>query len=46
MLNNSNNFDILRLFLSILVFFAHWNTLTNQNISNELFHLTGYSVEK
>ena len=40
----SNNFDILRLILAVLVFFAHWNTLTSQDISNQLFHLSGYAV--
>ena len=39
-----NNFDILRLILAVLVFFAHWNTLTSQDISNQLFHLSGYAV--
>ena len=39
-----NNFDILRLILAVLVFFAHWNILTSQDISNHLFHLSGYSV--
>jgi peptidoglycan/LPS O-acetylase OafA/YrhL len=40
-----NNFDILRLVLAILVFFAHWNTLTLQGISNSLFHLSGFAVD-
>lgn len=40
-----NNFDILRLLLAILVFFAHWNILTDQNISNPMFHLSGYAVD-
>ena len=40
-----NNFDILRLSLAILVFFAHWNILTQQNIFNQLFHLSGYAVD-
>lgn len=40
-----NNFDILRFILSILVFFAHWNILTKQNITNQLFHLSGYAVD-
>lgn len=39
-----NNFDILRLILAILVYFAHWNILTSQDISNQLFHLSGYAV--
>ena len=43
-INTSNNFDILRLILAVLVFFAHWNTLTSQDISNQLFHLSGYAV--
>ena len=42
--NIENNFDILRLILAILVFFAHWNILTSQDISNQLFHLSGYAV--
>ena len=45
MLNNSNNFDIFRLLLAILVFFAHWNILTSQELSNPLFHLSGYAVD-
>ena len=40
-----NNFDILRLILAILVFFAHWNILTSQDISNPLFHLSGFAVD-
>ena len=40
-----NNFNILRLLLAILVFFAHWNTLTNQQIGNLFFHLSGYAVD-
>ena len=40
-----NNFDILRLILSFFVFFAHWNILTVQNMTNGLFHLSGYSVD-
>ena len=43
-INIDNNFDILRLILAVLVFFAHWNTLTSQDISNQLFHLSGYAV--
>lgn len=43
-INIDNNFDILRLILAVLVFFAHWNILTSQNISNQLFHLSGYAV--
>ncbi|OCL85159.1 Acyltransferase family protein [Arcobacter porcinus] len=39
-----NNFDILRLILAILVFFAHWNILTSQELSNPLFHLSGFAV--
>ena len=41
----NNNFDILRLILAILVFFAHWNILTSQNILNPLFHLSGFAVD-
>ena len=40
-----NNFDILRLALAILVFFAHWNILTSQNISNSIFQLSGFAVD-
>jgi len=40
-----NNFDILRLILAILVFFAHWNILTSQELSNPLFHLSGFAVD-
>ena len=43
-INIDNNFDILRLILAILVYFAHWNILTSQDISNQLFHLSGYAV--
>ena len=43
--NRSNNFDILRLFLAILVFFAHWSILTSQNIEYFLFHLSGFAVD-
>ena len=43
-LSINNNFDILRLILAILVFFAHWNILTSQDISNPLFHLSGFAV--
>lgn len=45
LIETKNNFDILRLILAILVFCAHWNILTNQNISNGLFHLSGYAVD-
>lgn len=41
----ANNFDILRLALAILVFFAHWNILTSQKLSNPLFHLSGFGVD-
>lgn len=40
-----NNFDILRLVLSVLVFFGHWNILTNQNIDYTLFHMETYAVD-
>jgi len=40
-----NNFDLLRLVLSITVFFAHWNILTAQNLSNKVFHISGYAVD-
>lgn len=45
MQQNHNNFDILRLALAILVFFYHWNILTQQNISNQLFHFGGVAVD-
>lgn len=45
MIKTDNNFDILRLLLSIFVFFTHWNNLTEQNISNPLFHFGGYAVD-
>jgi peptidoglycan/LPS O-acetylase OafA/YrhL len=41
----SNNFDILRLGLAILVYFMHWNNLTESNISNQLFHMGDYAVD-
>ena len=44
-INIDNNFDILRLLLAILVFFAHWNILTSQELSNSLFHLSGFAVD-
>lgn len=44
-ISTNNNFDILRLILAILVFFAHWNILTSQDISNPLFHLSGFAVD-
>ena len=44
-LSINNNFDILRLILAILVFFAHWNILTSQGISNPLFHLSAMAVD-
>ncbi len=45
MTHYNNNFDILRLMLSISVFFAHWNVLTWQNLSNPIFHMSGYAVD-
>lgn len=36
-LSKNNNFDILRLLLAILVFFAHWNILTNQQFDSFIF---------
>jgi len=44
-LGMNNNFDILRLTLSVLVFFAHWNILTSQELANPLFHLSGFTVD-
>jgi peptidoglycan/LPS O-acetylase OafA/YrhL len=43
--NTQNNFDILRLVLAILVYFAHWNILTSQELSNPFFNLSGYAVD-
>ena len=43
-INIDNNFDILRLILAVLVFFAHWNVLTEQNLSCSVFHLSTYAV--
>jgi len=40
-----NNFNILRLLLAVMVFFAHWNILTTQHISNVIFHLSEYAVD-
>jgi len=45
LLKLKNNFDILRLTLAVLVYFAHWNILTLQDISNPLFHLSGFAVD-
>jgi peptidoglycan/LPS O-acetylase OafA/YrhL len=45
LLKLKNNFDILRLILAVLVFFAHWNILTLQELSNPLFHLSGFAVD-
>ncbi|MDD2789216.1 MAG: acyltransferase [Sulfurimonas sp.] len=42
--NTSNNFDLLRLTLAVLVFFAHWNILAFQNLSYFPFHLSTYAV--
>lgn len=44
-LRTSNNFDVIRLILAMLVFFAHWNILTGQNISFFLFHLSDVAVD-
>ncbi len=41
----NNNFDTLRLFLAVLVFFGHWNILTNQNIDYIFFHMETYAVD-
>ncbi len=40
-----NNLDILRLVLAILFFFAHWNILTSQKISNLFFYLNRFGVD-
>lgn len=44
-INTNNNFDILRLILAILVYFAHWNVLTSQGILSPLFQLSGFAVD-
>jgi len=44
-INTQNNFNILRLILAVLVYFAHWNILTSQGISNSLFQLSGFAVD-
>lgn len=44
-ISSANNFDIVRLSLAILVFFAHWNILTQFDSSNQIFHLSGYAVD-
>ncbi len=44
-IHTNNNFDILRLILAFLVYFAHWNILTSQQSSNPVFHLSGYAVD-
>lgn len=44
-LSINNNFDITRHILAILVFFAHWNILTSQKLSNPLFHLSVFAVD-
>lgn len=45
MISTKNNFDILRLILAILVYFAHWNTLSAQNIEIFIFKLSGFAVD-
>lgn len=45
MISTKNNFDILRLVLAILVYFAHWNTLSVQNIEIFIFKLSGFAVD-
>ena len=40
-----NNLNILRLLFAVLVFFAHWNILTSQELLNPLFHLSGFAVD-
>jgi peptidoglycan/LPS O-acetylase OafA/YrhL len=44
-ISTKNNFDILRLVLAILVYFAHWNTLSVQNIEIFIFKLSGFAVD-
>ncbi|MGE4457333.1 MAG: acyltransferase family protein [Arcobacteraceae bacterium] len=43
-INIDNNFDVLRLILAALVYFAHWNVLTDQSVSYTVFHLSTYAV--
>ncbi|MDO6499532.1 acyltransferase family protein [Photobacterium sanguinicancri] len=43
--SRDNNFDLLRLILAVLVFMAHWNALTSQNISSIWFNLGGIAVD-
>ena len=45
MISTKNNFDILRLILAVLVYFAHWNTLSVQNIEIFIFRLSGFAVD-
>lgn len=45
MISTKNNFDILRLILAVLVYFAHWNTLSVQNIEIFIFKLSGFAVD-
>ncbi|MFX4267595.1 acyltransferase family protein [Aliarcobacter butzleri] len=45
MISTKNNFDILRLILAVLVYFAHWNTLSAQNIEIFIFKLSGFAVD-
>ncbi|QSX36027.1 acyltransferase family protein [Shewanella sedimentimangrovi] len=42
---NSNNFDLTRNVLSFLVFFTHWNILTNGGYDFFLFHLSGLAID-
>ncbi len=42
---SSNNFDLIRNVLSFLVFFTHWNILTNSGYDFVLFHLSGVAID-
>ena len=41
----SNNFDLMRLLLAILVVFTHWNILTGSNSDYFIFHLSGVAID-
>jgi peptidoglycan/LPS O-acetylase OafA/YrhL len=43
--NNVNNFDLVRNVLAFLVFFTHWNILTDSNIDFFIFKLSGVSID-
>ena len=41
----SNNFDLMRLLLAVLVVFTHWNILTGSNSDYFIFHLSGVAID-